>query len=88
MFYRNVGCGEHNFNLRPDLVTPESMCMFNRPEGNNIIERIQVPEGFERIKTSGGSFANFLQNLPLKPHGSIRIKQFTVDYILKNGRLL
>jgi hypothetical protein len=23
------------------------------PEGNNIIERIQVPEGFERIKTSG-----------------------------------
>lgn len=29
-----------------------------------------MPERFERIEASNGSFAEYLRNLPLKPHGT------------------
>ncbi|MGB9867791.1 MAG: DUF4846 domain-containing protein, partial [Bacillota bacterium] len=38
--------------------------------GGTIGERFQVPQGFERVEVSEGSFAHYLRNLPLKPHGS------------------
>ena len=38
------------------------------PEGASVIERIQAPEGFERIETTAGSFGYYLQHLTLKPH--------------------
>jgi hypothetical protein len=37
-------------------------------EGTTVSERIKPPEGYERIKP--GSFGEFLQTLPLKPHGT------------------
>ena len=40
------------------------------PKGNKIISRFNVPEGYNRVKTEKNSFAEFLQNLPLKPDGS------------------
>ena len=41
-----------------------------KPDGNTICERVQVPDGFERTAVEEGSFAHYLRNLPLKPHGS------------------
>jgi hypothetical protein len=47
------------------------------PSGKTILERIKVPEGFERIPLDGTSFGYYLRNLPLKPHGT--------DVLLYNG---
>lgn len=40
------------------------------PSGETIIKRFNPPEGFERVETAEGSFAHFLQNLPLLPDRS------------------
>ena len=40
------------------------------PEGRMIKDRILVPEGYERVSVEPGSFAEYLRNLPLKPHGA------------------
>lgn len=39
-------------------------------EGKTIEERIKVPEGFERVSVSPGSFGAYLRNLALKEHGA------------------
>lgn len=36
-------------------------------EKNTVINRIKVPDGYERIPVQIGSFADWLRNLPLKP---------------------
>lgn len=41
-----------------------------KPGGTTIQERFDVPEGFERVPVTEGSFAHYLRNMPLKPHGS------------------
>ena len=38
--------------------------------GATVQDRINVPEGFVRIKAEENSFGNYLRTLPLKPHGS------------------
>lgn len=38
--------------------------------GKTIGERIKVPKGYERVEVPRGSFAEYLRNLPLKPHGT------------------
>ncbi len=38
--------------------------------GTTIKTRFNLPEGFQRVTTSPNSFADYLQNLPLKPDGS------------------
>jgi len=40
------------------------------PSGMNVQERIMAPEGFVRVEVEGGSFGEYLRNLPVKPHGS------------------
>lgn len=42
-----------------------------RTEGSTIQDRFKVPEGFERIQVAEGSFAEYLRNLTLKPHGAV-----------------
>lgn len=37
-------------------------------DGKTVLERIAVPEGFQRVRLDEGSFGDFLRNLPLKPH--------------------
>ena len=39
-------------------------------EGTTIATRFNVPQNYKRINTQQGSFENYLQNFPLKPHGS------------------
>ena len=44
---------------------------FNRmTESTLLVKQIPVPEGFSRIKTKEGSFANWLQHLPLRKEGT------------------
>lgn len=40
------------------------------PDGAVIKERFYTPEGFERVASEEGSFEAYLQDLPLKPHGT------------------
>jgi hypothetical protein len=39
-------------------------------DGKSLRERINVPDGFERVRVEADSFGEYLRNLPLKPHGS------------------
>lgn len=48
-------------------------------EGKTILDRIPVPEGFERIALDQTSFGYYLRNLPLKPYGT--------DVFLYNGQI-
>lgn len=44
---------------------------FNRmTESTILVKQIPVPDGFSRIKTKKGSFANWLQHLPLRKEGT------------------
>lgn len=54
------------FHCNPIL--PDSQLIDSR--GKTIKERIKTPEGYIRIKPSENSFGEYLQNLPLKKHGS------------------
>ncbi len=40
------------------------------PDGQTLETRILTPEGFERTTIDENSFAEYLRQLPLKPHGS------------------
>lgn len=40
------------------------------PSGKTIAERFPSPTGFSRVKTANNSFAAYLQNFKLKPHGA------------------
>jgi len=40
------------------------------PSGTSLKTRISPPDGFSRTKESTKSFAEYLRNLPLKPHGA------------------
>ncbi len=39
------------------------------PEGRTVADRFDLPQGYVRQKSEEGSFAYYLQNLPLKPDG-------------------
>ena len=41
------------------------------PDGETIKSRFKAPEGFQRVETKPNSFAAYLQNLSLKPHGAV-----------------
>lgn len=40
------------------------------PGGHTLQTRISPPDGYQRIEVQNGSFAEYLRNLPLKPHNS------------------
>lgn len=40
------------------------------PAGMTVESRIKTPPGFLRVQAASGSFADFLRQLPLKPHGA------------------
>jgi hypothetical protein len=66
---RNITNSKEGFVSEHNETEMEEQSFIN-PEGNNIISRFNVPEGYNRVKTEKNSFAEFLQNLPLKPNGS------------------
>jgi hypothetical protein len=52
--------------------------------GTTVQTRINVPAGYERVPAAKGSFAEYLRQLPLKPHGS-NVHLFNGD--LKNSNV-
>lgn len=66
-----------SYQYSPDKklsVSPQDLI---NPEGKTILERIKVPEGFEKVALDETSFGYYLRNLPLKPDGT--------DVFLYNG---
>lgn len=57
-----VACGQTNTQLA-------------NPQGNTIKERFKTPENYTRINSKPNTFQDYLQNLPLKPHGS-KVKHY------------
>ncbi|MBI4751203.1 MAG: DUF4846 domain-containing protein [Acidobacteria bacterium] len=51
-----------NSNTSPLVVSPT-----NTNASNQLIDRVRVPVGYQRLKPPTGSFANWLQHLKLKP---------------------
>ncbi len=45
--------------------------VFVVPEGKTIASRFVPPASYERLAAQSESFAEYLQNLPLKPHGTL-----------------
>lgn len=50
--------------------TTKKCSVIINPDGQTLETRILTPEGFERTITDENSFAEYLKQLPLKPHGS------------------
>jgi Domain of unknown function (4846) len=62
------GLKQHS-NIGIQKIFIKSQTIIN-PSGKTILERINVPEGFERIPLDENSFGFYLRNLPLKPDGT------------------
>lgn len=69
-----VGCieeGVHRFSMPLEIKTTENSAgSLINPEGPVLAERFGLPPGFARKESEAGSFAYYLQNLPLKPAGT------------------
>src|ERR1700744_998370 len=44
--------------------------VFANPSADTVLKRFKPPAGYAQVKTEPGSFAEWLQNLPLKPAGT------------------
>lgn len=54
-----------------NITTVSSQAQYINAEGETISQRFMVPKGYARLKSDTSSFAHYLQNLPLKPHGTL-----------------
>lgn len=97
-----VGCKVSELHLLPGLSEPNPIespaPLLVNSEGQTLAERFAVPPGFARQQSAAKSFAAYLQNLPLKPHGT-KVKYYdgsekssmvylaVVDYDLGNRDL-
>jgi hypothetical protein len=68
-----AGCSKYQKARIQSFVQPpmssDGASLINE-SGSTIAERIDVPEGFERILAEEESFEMYLRSFPLKPHGS------------------
>lgn len=53
------------------ITTVSAQAQYINAEGKNISQRFMVPKGYARLKSDTSSFTYYLQNLPLKPHGTL-----------------
>jgi hypothetical protein len=72
-------CSHQKSTNNPDSSLTTSSENHINPEGKTIIDRIIVPDGFERIPLDENSFGYYLRNLTLKPDGA--------DVHLYNGQI-
>lgn len=52
-----------------EVITKNKIDLINK-NGSTVQDRVDVPEGFERVRAEKGSFAEYLRDLPVKPDGS------------------
>ena len=65
------GSSYNPFSESPEAKTTENQAVsLINTEGQTIAERFDVPQGFARRESKEGSFADYLQNLSLKPNGT------------------
>lgn len=85
-----VGCkaiDNYSFADPPETNTSESHAVsLINANGPSITERFDVPPGFVRQESEEGSFAHYLQNLPLKPDGT-KVKYYDGREKSGNGYL-
>lgn len=62
------------WNNKGESLAPSKPSLINKA-GKTVAERIEVPEGFERISVEEGSFEMYLRSFPLKPQGT-EVKYF------------
>ncbi len=53
------------------ITTASAQTQYINAEGKTISQRFVVPKGYARLKSDTSTFAYYLQNLPLKPHGTL-----------------
>ena len=75
ILFTTISCGNtssQNNNITTEVVI--DTIVKDKPivneSGTNVKDRFNTPDGFTRVKSEGGSWGSYLQNLPLKPHGS------------------
>jgi hypothetical protein len=75
ILFTTISCGNtssQNNNITTEVVS--DTIVKDKPIvneiGTNVKDRFNTPDGFTRVKSEGGSWGSYLQNLPLKPHGS------------------
>ncbi|MBL4605857.1 MAG: DUF4846 domain-containing protein [Flavobacteriaceae bacterium] len=56
-------------------------------EGVTVKTRIKLPEGFERVQHTKGTFQDFIQNYPLKPFGTKVINYDSSEYFYQSGHV-
>ncbi len=65
---KNLFSGTNKLNYTDITREREKNLIFR--EGKTLRERVLPPKGFTRIEAEKGTFGDYLQNLPLKPHGA------------------
>ena len=68
-----TSCVQTNAKTETVFKTPKDSVEIYQPinqDGTKVQTRFNTPEGFTRVALDSNSFGSFLQNLPLKPHGS------------------
>jgi Domain of unknown function (4846) len=66
--FASTGCQSGNTTTATPVLLPDSLI---HPEGKTIRTRIAPPTGYVRDSFTAESFAAYLQNLPLRPHGAV-----------------
>jgi hypothetical protein len=58
-------------NKPSEVEVVEKPFLYFNEVGSTVGSRFNVPEGYTRVEPNEGSFGKYLQNLPLKPHGTV-----------------
>lgn len=58
-------------NISTEIEVDEKPFSYFIEDGTKVMTRFNTPEGYKRTDSPEGSFGKYLQNLPLKPHGSV-----------------
>jgi hypothetical protein len=63
---------------------PETSRSLENPPDSLLFQRFAAPSGYRRLTADPASFAHYLRNLPLKPHGSL-VRYFDGDLKQNHG---
>ena len=71
-FFLLVSCNEiQQQAVKHSIVEPTVNHQIVNPKGNSLATRFKPPAGYTRIDENKNSYATFLRNVELKPHGAL-----------------